>query len=101
MRTYKDLLRLLRKAVAHNRVYFQPPENLRVDYPAVLFHLSRNVTTHASDRRYKDAQEYTVTLITKDPQPDVIDAILDIPYTTLDTTYVSDGMNHFVFTTYL
>ena len=92
MRTYKDLLHLLKKAVAHNRVYFQPPENLR---------LSRNKTTHASDGRFKDNQEYTVTLITEDPQPDALDAILNIPYSTLETTYVSNGMNHFVFTIYL
>lgn len=101
MHTYKDLLHLLRKAVDHNRVYFQPPENLRMDYPAVVFHLSRNKSVHASDGRFKDSQEYTVTLITEDPQPDVLDAILDIPYTTLESTYVSKGMNHFVFTTYL
>lgn len=101
MRTYKDLLHLLKKAVAHNRVYFQPPENLRMDYPAVIFHLSRNKTTHASDGRFKDNQEYTVILITEDPQPDALDAILNIPYSTLETTYVSNGMNHFVFTIYL
>ena len=39
MRTYRDLLDLLRKAVDHNRVYFQPPENLKIGYPAVVFHL--------------------------------------------------------------
>ena len=40
MRTYKDLLHVLQKAVAHKRVYFQPPENLKIEYPAVIFHLS-------------------------------------------------------------
>lgn len=101
MRTYKDLLHLLRQAVQHNQVYFQPPENLKIEYPAVVFHLSKIEIDHASDTPYKGAKEYSVTLITKDPEPDVIDEILKIPYSSLDTTYISDGMNHFVFTVYL
>lgn len=101
MRTYRDLLNLLQQAVQHNRVYFQPPENLKIGYPAVVFHLSKIKIDRASDVPYKDAKEYSVNLITKDPEPDVIDEILKIPYSSLDTTYISDGMNHFVFTVYL
>lgn len=101
MRTYRDLLNLLQKAVDHNRVYFQPPENLKIGYPAVIFHLSKVKIDHADDTPYKGAREYSVTLITKEPEPEVLDEILKIPYTTLDTTYIADGMNHFVFTTYI
>lgn len=101
MRTYRDLLNLLQQVVQHNRVYFQPPENLKIGYPAVVFHLSKIEIDHASNAPYKGAREYSVTLITKDPEPDVIDEILKIPYSSLDTTYISDGMNHFVFTVYL
>lgn len=101
MRTYRDLLRLLQQAVQHDRVYFQPPENLKIGCPAVVFHLSKIEIDRASDVPYKGAKEYSVTLITKDPEPDVIDEILKIPYSSLDTTYISDGMNHFVFTIYL
>lgn len=101
MRTYRDLLHMLRQAVQHDRVYFQPPENLKIGYPAIVFHLSKMEIDHASDVPYKGAKEYSVTLITKDPEPDVIDEILKIPYSSLDTTYISDGMNHFVFTVYL
>lgn len=101
MRTYRDLLHFLQKAVDHNRVYFQPPENLKIGYPAVIFHLSKIKLDHAGDVPYKGAREYSVTLITKEPEPEVLDEILKIPYTTLDTTYTADGMNHFVFTTYI
>lgn len=101
MRTYRDLLHLLQKAVDHNRVYFQPPENLKIGYPAVIFHLSKVKLDHADDVPYKGAREYSVTLITKEPEPEVLDEILKIPYATLDTTYIADGMNHFVFTIYI
>lgn len=101
MRTYRDLLHLLKKAVDNNRVYFQPPENLKIGYPAVIFHLSKIKLDHADNVPYKGAREYSVTLITNEPEPEVLDEILKIPYTTLDTTYITDGMNHFVFTTYI
>lgn len=101
MRTYRDLLHLLRKAVDHDRVYFQPPENLKLGYPAIVFHLTKIKVDHADDVPYKGAREYMITLISKDPEPDALEEILKIPYTTLDSTYISDGMNHFVFTSYL
>ena len=101
MRTYRNLLALLKTAVDHNCVYFQPPENLKIGYPAVIVHLSKIKVDHANDMPYKGAREYSVTLITKEPEPEVLDEILKIPYTTLDTTYIADGMNHFVFTTYI
>lgn len=101
MRTYRDLLHLLQKAVDHDRVYFQPPENLKLGYPAIVFHLTKIKVDHADDVPYKGAREYMITLISKDPEPDALEEILKIPYTTLDSTYISDGMNHFVFTSYL
>lgn len=101
MRTYRDLLHLLRKAVDHDRVYFQPPENLKLGYPAIVFHLTKIKVDHADDVPYKGAREYMITLISKDPEPNALEEILKIPYTTLDSTYISDGMNHFVFTSYL
>lgn len=101
MRTYRDLLHLLRKAVDHDRVYFQPPENLKLGYPAIVFHLTKIKVDHADDVPYKGAREYMITLISRDPEPDALEEILKIPYTTLDSTYISDGMNHFVFTNYL
>lgn len=101
MRTYRDLLHLLRKAVDHDRVYFQPPENLKLGYPAIVFHLTKIKVDHADDVPYKGAREYMITLISRDPEPDALEEILKIPYTTLDSTYISDGMNHFVFTSYL
>lgn len=101
MRTYRDLLHFLRKAVDHDRVYFQPPENLKLGYPAIVFHLTKIKVDHADDVPYKGAREYMITLISKDPEPDALEEILKIPYTTLDSTYISDGMNHFVFTSYL
>ena len=101
MRTYRDLLHLLRKAVDHDRIYFQPPENLKLGYPAIVFHLTKIKVDHADDVPYKGAREYMITLFSKDPEPDALEEILKIPYTTLDSTYISDGMNHFVFTSYL
>ncbi len=101
MRTYRDLLHLLRKAVDHDRVYFQPPENLKLGYPAIVFHLTKIKVDHADDVPYKGVREYMITLISKDPEPGALEEILKIPYTTLDSTYISDGMNHFVFTSYL
>lgn len=101
MRTYRDLLHLLRKAVDHDRVYFQPPENLKLGYPAIVFHLTKIKVDHADDVPYKGAREYMITLVSKDPEPGALEEILKIPYTTLDSTYISDGMNHFVFTSYL
>ena len=44
-------------------VYFQPPENVRINYPAIVYSLGTVNKLYANDNAYKFLTAYTVVLI--------------------------------------
>lgn len=81
-------------------VYFQPPENLKMKYPAIRYALSNFMTDRANNRVYKNEPGYSVTLIDKNPESGFVNKILELPYCRFNNAYVADNLNHFNFTIY-
>lgn len=81
-------------------VYFQPPETLKLKYPCIVYNLSDIITVKADDKVYRKYRQYTVTLIHNNPDNDIVDALDDLEYCAMDRTFVTSGLNHYVFTAY-
>lgn len=83
------------------RVYYQPPENLKLTYPCVVYTLSSMWTRHADSRTFITKDRYQVTYITKDPDTEVRKEILEtLPGCSFDRAFVSDNLHHFVYEVY-
>lgn len=83
----------------HN-VYFQPPNGITMKYPCIFYNLQRTKTDYADSIKYKNAMAYSVTLVDENPDSEYILKILELDYCSLDRTFTSDGLNHWVFTLY-
>lgn len=81
-------------------VYFQPPESLKMEYPAIRYSLSKINGRYADNAKYSKLTRYEVIVIDKRPNNKVIDEILDLPYSSHDRHYVSNNLNHDVITLY-
>ena len=84
------------------KVYFQPPSNVTIQYPCIIYSFDdmRNVT--AANKDYLERDKYTVALLTKDPFPnEMLSLIKNIPYSSFDRQYSSDNIHHFVYTIHL
>ena len=76
-------------------VYFQPPENLKMSYPCIVYKRSEDWIKHANDRRYIIKEGYDLTVISTDPDSEIPDDILEhFDYCKLDRPFVSDNLNH-------
>ena len=93
-----DRQAIFEKIHRSRKVYFQPPESVKLNYPAIVYAIKDVETTFADNRAYLKAPSYEVTLIDKKPDNVFIEAILDIPYCTFDRHFKSDNLNHYVFT---
>lgn len=82
------------------QVYFQPPESVKMQYPAIVY--SRNLlpTKFANDQVYKHDLSYKVIVIDKNPDSEIIDKILQLPMCSWTTHYAADNLNHDVFNLY-
>lgn len=93
------LHRKLCNILGSGHVYFQPPESIRMIYPAILY--ERNISNiHADNSVYKQDYRYTITFIHRDPDNDIVDKLSKIPTCRVDRSYVADNLYHDVFTIY-
>lgn len=89
----------LREALGSDHVYFQSPESVKMKYPAIRYSLDDIETDHADDMKYSKNRRYSVVLMDYDVDSEVVDKILtSFEYCSFDRFYVSDNLNHWVFT---
>lgn len=82
------------------RAYFQPPSNVSIGYPCIVYELDRIVKKRADNGVYLKTRRYQVKLITKNPDDPMVDALASMVYSEFERHYTADGLNHFVFTIY-
>lgn len=82
------------------KVYFQPPESVRLCYPCIIYHLSSIDKRYADDITYNYFRRYSAVLIDTNPDSKFIEKILLLPYCRFDRFYTSDNLNHWTFEIY-
>jgi hypothetical protein len=82
-------------------VYFNPPESVKLKYPCIVYSRSGIDKINADNRPYKSTNRYTVTTIDSDPDSKLPDLIIEhFPMCSFDRAFVSENLNHNVFTLY-
>ena len=81
-------------------VYFQPPENIKLVYPCIIYEPDDESRTHANNGIYSLKDEYQVTIIDRDPDSAIRQAVRMIPMSSFSRFYATEGLNHFIYTLY-
>ena len=81
-------------------VYFQPPANLVLKYPCVVYQRDYSNTMHADNVPYHRTKRYMVTVIDRNPDSVYPDKIASLPMCLFDRFYISDNLNHDSFVLY-
>ena len=82
------------------RVYFQPPENLKIQYDCIIYERSEIEAIHADNAPYRLLDRYQVTVIYKNPDSDLPHRIAMLPMCVHDRHFTADNLNHDVFNLY-
>lgn len=81
-------------------IYFQPPEDLKISYPCVVYEHYDMPIRHADNLNYLVHQKYKVTIIDKSPDSELVDKITTLNGTKFNRHFVTNGLNHDVFIVY-
>ena len=81
-------------------VYFQPPESVKMKYPAIVYSIKNIEKSFANNLSYILSPGYEAILIDEDPDSEYVEEILRLPYSSFDRHYKSNNLNHWVFTIY-
>lgn len=100
MGTQVELQSKLEELLGSKNVYYQPPENLKIQYPAIIYSKNRTDTTRAGDSLYRKNTSYSITVVNGRPDHPVIDKLLEMPYCSYDRPYKSNNLYHDVLTLY-
>lgn len=95
-----ELHEILKGILGTSAVYFQPPESVRMTYPAIVYGLDNISTRSANDGIYLSKRRYSVTIIDKNPDTNLVDKMLTLPLCQYNRHYEADNLNHDVFTLY-
>lgn len=93
-----DLHDLLVSITEH--VYFQPPENVKLEYPCIVYQRDSANTKFAGNAPYRYTQRYQVTIISRNPDNDILDQVAKLPMCEYQRYFTADNLNHDVFVLY-
>lgn len=93
-RTRLNLQNKLEELLGSKHVYYNPPENLKMEYPAIRYSKNDIEDIYASNIKYISRDVYDLIVIDKKPDNPVIKKLLELPYSEFDRHYVADSLNH-------
>ena len=99
-KTREDLHEIFVNILGSRNVYFQPPENVKMLYPAIMYSLSEIRNTFADNSVYGRKKAYDVTVIDKNPDSEIVDKVSELPLCRFSRHYKSENLNHYAFTIY-
>lgn len=80
------------------KAYFQPPESVKLKYDCIVYEPQRPMDVHADDKKYLHHKCYRLTLISRDPDCELADTILnEFQYITLESFYHTENLHHWVY----
>lgn len=95
-----DLQKELERLLNLRHVYYQPPETVKMEYPAIRYSRSDVDTKFANNKPYLHKNRYEIIVIDRKPDNSVIDELLKMPMCTYDRHYTADNLHHDVLTLY-
>lgn len=82
------------KKISDN-VYFQPPANIKLTYPCIIYNKSGKSRRYSNDDIYYNRQKYQIMVIDVSPDSIVADKIEEsFTYCSIDQYFTKDNLNH-------
>lgn len=92
---------VLENLLGSRNVYFQPPESVKMSYPAIIYSRQNIENGHANNGVYTQDWSYQVTVVDKNPDSEIVKKVAMLPKCRFDRHYKADNLNHDVFSIYI
>lgn len=83
-----------------DKVYFQPPSNVQMVYPCIVYERDAARDSFADNGPYLHTKRYRVTIIDRDPDSGTPDKVALLPMCVFAQHFVVDNLHHDVYSLY-
>ena len=80
-----------------DNVYFQPPTNIDLQYPCIIYERDSSRSEFAGNALYLHTKRYMVTVIDRNPDSSLPDKVEELPLCRFERFYTAENLNHHVF----
>lgn len=92
---------ILVKLMGNDHVYFQPSEDIKIEYPCIVYDTQTPAIRRADNHVYTHMDCYQLTIITEDPYDILLWKVVnEFEYATPGARYIGDGLYHYPITIY-
>lgn len=95
-----ELQTVFEELLGSQNVYFQPPASVKMNYPAIVYGLEDIENSFADDGVYLSQRKYSVTVIDKDPDSEIVGKVAALPTCQYNRHFEAENLNHDVFILY-
>ena len=95
-----DLQSALEALLGTDKVYFQPPSNLALEYPCIIYKRDPADTRFADNIPYKVTERYMITVVDRDPDSDIPAKVASLPTSRHNRSFAKNQLNHDVYLLY-
>lgn len=81
-------------------VYYDPPNNVNMQYPAIVYEHDYDWLLHSDNKLHSDSPRYLVTVIDSDPDSEIADKVKNLPMSRFVRHFVADQLHHIVYNVY-
>jgi hypothetical protein len=81
-------------------VYFQPPSNIALQYPCIVYKRSDENVKYADNGHFSLYLRYEVMIIDRDPDSPIPGLLRQLPLVSYDRFFAADDLNHDVYNLY-
>lgn len=96
----EELHEVLVEILGSRNVYFQPPENLEMKYPAIVYERDYSSVLRADNIPYHITKRWQITSIDGDPDSSVPDKVESLPQCSFIRHFETDELHHNIFNLY-
>lgn len=79
------------------KAYFQPPANVALVYPCIVYKRDDIQPAFADNSPYRRTTRYMVTVIDQDPDSDIVEQVAALPLCSHNRAFSVDNLNHDIF----
>lgn len=95
-----ELQAKLEEVLGSDHVYYQPPETIKMEYPAIVYSTKSIDEKSANNKTYSFYRNYEIIVIDKKPDNPVIEEIVRWPLSYYTRHFATENLNHDVIELY-